>query len=214
MLTQSAIDPTALHVCRGESSFFFIWSFHLVLAKGARAPQEIFCRREIDRLLQIFSEKGREFIEWDEFHPVIKVNVTGAWNDDQFFGLTGQLVSLFAELPGIGNLTRNEERGARRNRLNVRERVKIHELHVTAERRMRREVRRTALGREFTSRSAVEVVKTHAEWGGSRVRSRNGKNRTFPQDFELNHAPEDVHCETHRGAGGPSSRCGLGLPPV
>ena len=22
----------------------------------------------------------------------------------------------------------------------------------------------------------------------------------FPQDFELNHAPEDVHCETHRGA--------------
>src|ERR1700730_9855108 len=92
MLTQSAIDPTALHVCRGESSFFFIWSFHLVLAKGARGPQEIFCRGEIDRLLQIFSEKGREFIEWDEFHPVIKVNVTGAWNDDQFFGLTGQLV--------------------------------------------------------------------------------------------------------------------------
>jgi hypothetical protein len=33
MLTQSAIDPTALHVCRGESSFFFIWSFHLVLAR-------------------------------------------------------------------------------------------------------------------------------------------------------------------------------------
>ena len=100
MLTQSAIDPTALHVCRGESSFFFIWPLLLVLAKGARASG-VFCRGEIDRLLQIFSEKGREFIESDEFHPVIKVNVTGAWNDDQFFGLTGQLVSLFADPGGL-----------------------------------------------------------------------------------------------------------------
>ena len=32
-----------------------------------------------------------------------KGQVTGAWNDDQFFGLTGQLVSLFAELPEMGN---------------------------------------------------------------------------------------------------------------
>jgi hypothetical protein len=31
--------------------------------------------------------------------------VTGAWNDDQFFGLTGQLVSLFAELPGMGEVS-------------------------------------------------------------------------------------------------------------
>ena len=37
--------------------------------------------------------------------------MTGAWNDDQFFGLTGQLVSLFAKLPGMGNLTRDEEHG-------------------------------------------------------------------------------------------------------
>jgi hypothetical protein len=92
--------------------------FHLVIPSCTRqrraGPQEIFCRGEIDRLLQIFSEKGREFIEWDEFHPVIKVNVTGAWNDDQFFGLTGQLVSLFAELPGMGNLTRDEVHGTKR----------------------------------------------------------------------------------------------------
>ena len=63
--------------------------------------QEIFCRGEIDpidRLLQIFSEEGqifseegREFIEWDEFHPVIKSDLTSAWNDARFFGLTGQL---------------------------------------------------------------------------------------------------------------------------
>ena len=72
MLTQSAIDPTALHVCRGESSFFLIWPFLLILAKGARASG-VFCRGEIDQLLQICSEKRREFIEWDQFHPVIKV---------------------------------------------------------------------------------------------------------------------------------------------
>ena len=34
-----------------------------------------------------------------------KGQVTGAWNDDQFFGLTGQLVSLFAELPGMGEVS-------------------------------------------------------------------------------------------------------------
>jgi hypothetical protein len=54
--------------------------------------------------------------------------VTGAWNDDQFFGLTGQLVSLFAELIGMGSLTRDEEHGTRKNRLNVRDRVKFMNL--------------------------------------------------------------------------------------
>src|ERR1700731_1031278 len=34
MLTQSAIDATALHDFRGESFYFFIWSFQTVLAKG------------------------------------------------------------------------------------------------------------------------------------------------------------------------------------
>ena len=57
-----------------------------------------------------------------------KGQVTGAWNDDQFFGLTGQLVSLFAELPEMGSLTRDQEHGTRKNRLNVRERVKFMNL--------------------------------------------------------------------------------------
>ena len=84
-----------------EKARFFSSGHSFLYSPKARGPQEIFCRGEIDRLLQIFSEKGREFIEWDEFHPVIKVNVTGAWNDDQFFGLTGQLVSLFADPGGL-----------------------------------------------------------------------------------------------------------------
>ena len=60
--------------------------------------------------------------------PGHKGQVTGAWNNDQFCGLTGQLVGLFAELPGMGNFTRDEEHGTRENRLNVRERVKFMNL--------------------------------------------------------------------------------------
>jgi hypothetical protein len=92
MLTQSAIDPTALHVCRGESSFFFIWPFLLVLAKGARASG-VFCRGEIDYFR--FAVKKDVSLSVPTGR---KGQVTGAWNDDPFFGLTGELVSLFAEL--------------------------------------------------------------------------------------------------------------------
>jgi hypothetical protein len=60
--------------------------------------QEIFCRGEIDpidRLLQIFSEEGREFIKWDEFHPVIKIDLTGAWNAPNHFaqGWSGEVLT-------------------------------------------------------------------------------------------------------------------------
>src|SRR4030095_16441252 len=107
----------------------------------------------------MLGEKGRELVERDKLHPVIEVNVSGVGNDDQFLWLTGKPVSLFTELSGMSGLTRDEKHGTRRNRLNVRERVKIHELDVTAERRVRGEFRRAALGREFTSWSAVEVIK-------------------------------------------------------
>ena len=106
----------------------------------------------------MLGEKGRELVEQDKLHPVVEVNVAGVRNDDQFLWLTGELVSLFTELSGMGGLTRDEKQGTRRNRLNVRERIKIHELDVTAERRVRGEFRRAALGREFTSWSAVEVI--------------------------------------------------------
>ena len=65
---------------------------------------------------------------------------------------------------------------------------------------MRREVRRTALGREFTSRSAVEVAKLTLNGVGLGSAHETEKIVRFSSRFELNHAPEDVHCETHRGA--------------
>src|SRR5438876_7604355 len=109
--------------------------------------------------IQMFGEKGRELVEGDKLHPVVKVNVAGLGNDDQFLWLTGKPVSLFTELSGVRVLTRNEKHGTRRNRLNVRERVEVHELDVTAERRMRGEFRRATFGRVFASWRAVIVIK-------------------------------------------------------
>src|SRR5206468_3994189 len=108
---------------------------------------------------QMLLEKGRELVERDKFRPVVEVNVAGVGNNDQFLWLTGKPVGLFTEFSGMSVLTRDEKHGTRRNCLNVRERVEIHELDITAERRVRGEFRRAALGREFTSRSAVEVIK-------------------------------------------------------
>src|SRR5438094_8821210 len=108
---------------------------------------------------QMLHEKGSELVERDKLHPVVKVNMAGVGNDDQFLWLTGKPVRLFTELSGMSGLTRDEKHGTRRNRLNVRERVKIHELDVTAERRVRGELRRAAFGREFTSWRTVEVIK-------------------------------------------------------
>src|SRR2546430_2811170 len=108
---------------------------------------------------QMFGEKGREFVERDKLRPVIEVNVSGVGNGDQFLWLTGKPVSLFTELSGMSSLARDEKHGTRRNRLNVSEGVEIHELDVTAERRVRGEFRRAAFGREFTSWRTVEVIK-------------------------------------------------------
>src|SRR5882724_1343117 len=110
-------------------------------------------------LFQMLGEKGRELVEGDKLHPVVEVNVTGVGDDEEFLWLTGKPVSLFTELSGVGGLTRDEKHGTRRNRLNVHERVEIHKLGITAERRMRGEFRRAALGCVFTSWSAVEVIK-------------------------------------------------------
>ena len=110
-------------------------------------------------LFQVLCEEGRKLVERNKFHPVVKIYVAGVRNDDQFLWLTGKLVSLFTELSGMGGLTRDEKHRTRRNRLDVYERVKIHEFDVTAQSRVRGECRRAALGRELTSRSAVEVIK-------------------------------------------------------
>ena len=64
-------------------------------------------------------EKGRELVEGDKLHPVVKVNVSSARNDEQFLWLTGKPVCLFTKLSGMSVLTRDEKHGTRRNRLYV-----------------------------------------------------------------------------------------------
>jgi hypothetical protein len=85
--------------------------------------------------------------------------VTGARNNEKFFGLTGKPVGILTELSGMRVFTRDEKHRTRGNRLNVIERVEIHELNVAGQRRVRGEFGRRALGSAFASRSAVEIIK-------------------------------------------------------
>src|SRR6516225_6820245 len=100
-----------------------------------------------DRLvvLQVVPEELGQFIERDEVYPIVKIHVVSARNNEQFFGLAGQPVSLFAEFSGMGVLSRDEKHGTRRDRLNIRERVKVHELDVACQRRVRGEEGRPIL---------------------------------------------------------------------
>lgn len=68
----------------------------------------------------VLEERG-QLVEGDEIDAVIEIHVTGAGNDHQFLGLAGKPVALFAELPGMCLLARDEEHRTRRNRLDVRE---------------------------------------------------------------------------------------------
>ena len=98
------------------------------------------------QLFQILGEEGRELVERNQVHPVVEVDVARAGNDEQFLRLAGELVGLLAELSGMRVVARDEQHRTRRDRLDVVERVEVHELHVAAERRMRRQLRRLPSG--------------------------------------------------------------------
>ncbi|MNU07865.1 hypothetical protein D3C72_2536530 [compost metagenome] len=55
-------------------------------------------------------------------------------DDVQLLRLGSALEGVFAELLGMRLVTRDEEQGARRNRLDVIERVEVHELDVAGQR--------------------------------------------------------------------------------
>ena len=120
-------------------------------------PALIHARHPIQ--IQMLGEKGRELVERDKLHPIVEVNVAGVGNDDQFLWLTCKLVGLFTELSGMGGLTRDEKHRTRRNRLDVRERIEIQNLTLLLSVGCVVSVGDAALGRELTSRSAVEVIK-------------------------------------------------------
>src|SRR5215212_8903587 len=87
-------------------------------------------RPEASASFQIRFEESLQLVEGDQLHPVVEIDVAGPRDDEQFLRLGGSLVGVFAELPGMGRLPSDEEHGAGRDRLDVLERVKIHEPDV------------------------------------------------------------------------------------
>lgn len=110
-------------------------------------------------------EKGLKLVPRDKVHPVVQINMSGVRNDVEFLWLGCALVGVFAKLPGMRIVTRDEQHGTRRDRLNVIERVKVHEFDIAGKRRVRCKFRRRTFGDMFASRSAVEVVKLTLDGG-------------------------------------------------
>src|SRR4051794_38135126 len=91
----------------------------------------------VSSLLQVVTEEGRDLVEGDQVHPVVEIDMARTRNQQQFLGLGGTLVRVLAELPGMRLVARDEQHRARGDRLNVIERVEVHELHVAREGRVR-----------------------------------------------------------------------------
>src|SRR4051794_23191524 len=131
---------------------------------------------------QIVLEERSQLVEWDQVHPVIEIDMSGARDDQEFLGLTGKPVGLFAELPAMRNLPRDEQHRARRDRLDVVERVEVHELDVARQRRMRSGVRAVTSGR------AVEVIELAINRGrlvGELFRSSAGEFGWTAREFGI-----------------------------
>ena len=109
-------------------------------------------------LLQVFRKEVGEFAEGDKACPVIQIHMPGSGDDIQFLRFRREPVRVFAELDGVRLFARDEQHGARGNRLDVRERVEVHELDVAGERRVRGELWGGAFRSEFPSRRPVECV--------------------------------------------------------
>lgn len=50
------------------------------------------------RLLQVAFEERGQLGEWNEVDPVVKIHVSGIWNNEQLFRLGGPLVGILTEL--------------------------------------------------------------------------------------------------------------------
>src|SRR5215207_335605 len=107
----------------------------------------------------MLTEEALQLVERDQVHTIIQIYVPSVRHDVELLRLGGELVGILAELAGMSLVTRNEQHGTRRDRLDVVERVEVHELDVAGQGRMGGELRRLAFGSELTSGRAVEVIK-------------------------------------------------------
>lgn len=85
------------------------WIDH-ILANQRAAGESGHAPHRLDQiLLQIALEERRQLIERNEVDPIIKIDMASSGNDDQFLGLTGELISLLAEFPGVRIGPSNEQ---------------------------------------------------------------------------------------------------------
>ncbi len=127
----------------------------------------------------MLSEKGCELVKGDKVHPVVQIDMSRVGNDVEFLWLGCTLVGVFAELPRMCIVTRDEQHGTRRNRFNVIERVEVHEFDAAGKRRVRRQFRRRTLGGVFAPGSAVEVIKLTLNSSGVLIQFMHGSACVF-----------------------------------
>ena len=71
-------------------------------------------------------EERFQFIEWDEVHSIVKIDVTGAFDPVQLFRLGRLGECQFTEFLGVSPVAADEQQWARRNRIEVLKRVEVH----------------------------------------------------------------------------------------
>ena len=126
----------------------------------------------------------------------------------QFLRLGRAPVGVLAELARVRLVARDEQHRTRRDRLDVIERVEVHELDVAGQRRVRRQLRRSALGRELAPRRAVEVVELALDGvrvGGQLVHRPAGVLGFAARELDvalLGRLGDDLLCAARRSANG------------
>src|SRR4051794_33115509 len=170
-------------------------------ARRAIRRELLMASLSIPSSLQVVSEERRQLIERDDVHAVVEVDVPRVRDDEQLFRLGGELVGVLAELDGMGLLARDEEQRAGRNRLDVVERIEVHELDVAGQGRMRGQLGRAAFGRELAARRAIEVVELPLDGVGACRKLVHGPARV------LGLAARELDVTPGRG-------CGDGLLPL
>ena len=80
-----------------------------------------------DASFEMVGEKFGEFFEGNQTCLIVKINMAGPWDDQQFFRFRRSLVGGFAEITRVSLFAMNHEDGARRYFLDVGQERHVHE---------------------------------------------------------------------------------------
>ena len=97
--------------------FFFFFFFFFFFKCVQTGPDDLGGTSR--QIVQVCSEEVVSLSKGMRFDAIVEVHVTGAGHDRSSLGSAGKPVGLFAELPGMGLLTRDEQHRTRRDRLDV-----------------------------------------------------------------------------------------------